>query len=77
MIAGALGVSVVPAMATPFASTVAGCPAAVIIGAGLCEGAGLGRIFFTVEVPRTRSPFDWSATGVPETAVGSAPATMD
>jgi len=65
VMAGAFGVRVVPAIATPFGRMVAGCPAAVITGAG--AGAGRG----TVDEPTT-SPLAPRAMGVPATVIAGA-----
>jgi len=62
---GALGVKVVPAIATPFGRTVAGCPAAVMTGAGVSVGRG------TVDVPTTRPLFPREIE-VPEIVIAGA-----
>lgn len=80
VMAGAFGVSMVPAIAKPFGRAVTAWPAAVIIGGGLGdsgEGAGLGTMFWIVEVPRTRSPFECTATVVPATTIGAPPRVID
>jgi len=55
----------VPAMTMPFERIVAGCPAAVIIGAGVRGGRG------TVDVPTIKSLFP-REMGVPEIVMAGA-----
>lgn len=80
VIAGAFELKIVPAMATPLGTTVAGWPAAVMTGAGFGStsvGVGMGRTFWTVEEPSMRSPFVCRAIGVPVRDIESPPRAID
>lgn len=64
--AGAFAVHVVPAIMMPFVRTMADWPAAAkTVGD---EGDVVGRLLLmmleTVDLPITRSPYDWKAIGV-------------